>query len=602
MRTIQTKDKTKALVIEAEDLQPKPEKEVTGNKLLMGYFGIFFVVIGFLVLLPLTMLIFYHDPETEQIDQWIAFFIPGICSIVIGLLLSLFIFRKKQGRLTPVQDLVLLIGVWILAIAISAIPYAFYGYNFNQAIFESTSGYTSAGLTIMDWNNTTIDTIRHLKDGTTQPWSHMLFFHRALTELVGGIGLILVVASAISEQSGLNIYLLEGHNDRLLPNLAKSARLIFSIYLGIILFGTILYLSVGVDPFDAVTHSMTAVATGGFSTKANNINTLVYEVSLNGAWRGICTEVITEILMLLGGTNFYIHFALFRGKWKAVRHYEFWVMLGVLVVIWPFMIAGMSQYYGNNFLAGLRYGTFEMISGLSTCGFQAIDSYQGHALDSFAGYQPGGMYGYSPIANANNFVPGAEMLYQNGTFVAFPTYLLVLLGICMMIGMQAGSTTGAIKMNRVGLFCINIWDRVLNSIGVPEAKRVRTVYKYGQKVRVNQKEVSEAGTFIGMYVFLVLVGTTLMSAITYGYQIPRGDGTGNYFTWTDCFFEFTSSIGTVGLGCGITHFNTLPGLLWIEIIGMMLGRLEIFCFFILAGKIGHNIMNHRFIYRLRKRS
>ena len=225
MRTIQTKDKTKALVIEAEDLQPKPEKEVTGNKLLMGYFGIFFVAIGFLVLLPLTMLIFYHDPETEQIDQWIAFFIPGICSIVIGLLLSLFIFRKKQGRLTPVQDLVLLIGVWILVIAISAIPYAFYGYNFNQAIFESTSGYTSAGLTIMDWNNTTIDTIRHLKDGTTQPWSHMLFFHRALTELVGGIGLILVVASAISEQSGLNIYLLEGHNDRLLPNLAKSAKL-----------------------------------------------------------------------------------------------------------------------------------------------------------------------------------------------------------------------------------------------------------------------------------------------------------------------------------------------------------------------------------------
>lgn len=600
MTNTQLENKQYSLIFDLAELQQEEQNKVTGKKLLFGYFGIFLIVIGLLVLLPLTMLIFYHNPETEQVEKWTAFFIPGTASLVIGGLLSLLIFKKKQGRLTAVEDLILLIGVWFLAIAISAIPYLFYGYNIHQALFESTSGYTSAGLTVMDWTNSEIETIRELGDGTTQPWSHMLFFHRALTELVGGIGLVLVVASAISEQSGLNIYLLEGHNDRLLPNLAKSARLIFSIYIGIILFGTVLYIAVGVDPFDALTHSMTAVATGGFSTKANNVNTLVYEVSLNGSWRGICTEVISEILMLLGGTNFYIHFALFRGKWKTLRHYEFLVMIGVLVLIWPFMIAGMAQYYGNNFIAGLRYGTFEMISGLSTCGFQAVDSYQGHALDSYQGFRPGGMYGFSPIDNAYSFLPNADALYQNGTFVAFPTYLLFLLGLSMMIGMQAGSTTGAIKMNRIGMVFLDIYDRIIAAIGIPEAKRVLTVYKYGQKVRVDRKEISEAQTFIGMYVLIVLLGTTLMSAITYGYQIPRGDGTGSYFTWMDCFFEFTSCIGTVGLGCGITTFTTIPILLWIEMIGMMLGRLEIFCFFILAGKIGHNIRNRRFLYQGRK--
>lgn len=600
MKKIFRSDHKETLLLEESDLYPKKAIEVVGIKLLVGYFGFFLMVAGFFVLVPLLMLIFYHNPETEQVDKWYAFFIPGIISLIIGFLLSLFVLKKKLGKLTMLQNLILLIGIWLLSIFVSAIPFLFYGYNFHQALFESTSGYTSAGLTIMDWSNESIDTIRDLGDGTTQPWSHMLFFHRALTEFIGGIGIVLVAASALSESSGLNLYMLEGHNDKLLPNLAKSARLIFSIYLGIIVLGTILYVSVGVDPFDAVTHSMTAVATGGFSTKANNVNTLVYEVSLNGEWRGICVEVITELLMLLGGTNFFIHFALFRGKWRTLRHFEFGVMFAVLLVIWPFMIVGMAQYYGNNYIAGLRYGTFEMISGLSTCGFQAIDSYQGHALDSVFGYMPGGMYGYSPIPNAYSVIPNAQAMYQNGSFVAFPTYLLFLLGLVMMIGMQTGSTAGAIKMNRIAMLFIDIWDRILRAVGVPEAKRVRTVYKYGQRVRVEQKEISEAETFIGIYVFLVILGTTLLSAITYGMNISRGDGTGSCFTWMDCFFEFTSSIGTVGLGCGITNFDTIPAILWIEMAGMILGRLEIFCFFILAGKIGHSIKSHHFVYRSKR--
>ena len=575
------KKKKKRIVLSASSMVEKEEDEIKGPRLLLGYFGIFFMFIGALILLPLIMIAFY--PNEHYMYQ--AFLIPGAAVFGIGALLSLIIFRRKQGKLTPIQDLILLIGVWVFVILFSSIPYLFYGYTFTQAIFESTSGYTSTGLSVMNWSKE----VTTLANGTTDVNSHMLFFHRALTELVGGIGLVLVVSSAVSEQSGLNLYLLEGHNDKLLPNLAKSARLIFSLYLGYIVLGAVLYIAVGVTPYDAFMHSMTAVATGGFSTKANNINTLVQEVSMNGEWRGYFVEIVSEILMLLGGTNFVIHYSLLRGKFKVLRHFEFCVFFGVVFLIWPFMVVGMTQYFQGNIAAGFRYGTFEMISALSTCGFQAVDSYQAHQLGS-------GIYGFTSLSSS--LTPTSAISgYQAGTIVQFPTYMLILLGICMCIGMQSGSTTGAIKQNRIALFAMDIGWRIKDAIGIPESHKVHTVYRYGQKTRVEKEEIREAETFIGFYVFFLLLGTTIISAITTGLNITRGDGTGTAFTWTDVFFEFSSCLGTVGLGCGITNYNTVSSILWIEIIGMILGRLEIFVYFTLIGKVFTHYKNYRYLYK-----
>lgn len=560
------------------------DNAIRGWKLVLGYFGIFLFVIGILVLLPLVMLIFYP----EERDMSPAFLVPGLFALLSGVFLSLLIFRRKQGKLTDIEDFILVIGVWLLVIIFSAIPFFFYGYNFTQAFFESTSGYTSAGLTIMDWGKE----VKTLSDGTTDVVSHMLFFHRALTEFVGGIGLVLIVSSAISERSGLNLYLLEGHNDSLLPNLVKSARLIFSLYIGYILLGSVLYIAVGVKPFDAVCHAMTAVATGGFSTKINNINSLAAEASINGEWRGVMVECITELLMILGGTNFVIHYSLLRGKFKVLRHFEYLVFFAVLLFVWPFMIVGMTQYYGGNVAAGFRYGTFEMLSGLSTAGFQAVDSYQAHAVSST------GLYGFTNLSSSITPIEAASG-YASGSLVKFPTYLLFLLGLMMSVGMQNGSTTGGIKQSRIALLFMDIHWRLRRAIGKPEEYHAYSTYKFGKKVKVEQGEITEAETFIGVYMAVVLLGTTLMSAITYGYAVPRGDGTGTPFTWMDCWFEFTSCVGTVGLGCGITSYaNSLayPGLLWIEMIGMMLGRLEIFIYFTLGGKLIRYFRNRKHIY------
>ena len=110
-------------IITGHDFITEEKEEVTGWRLVFGYFGIFLCVIGVLILMPLIMLIFYP----EESSSFVAFLLPGLISFISGLLLSLFIFRKKQGRLTTIEDLILLIGVWILAILLSSIPYYFYG-------------------------------------------------------------------------------------------------------------------------------------------------------------------------------------------------------------------------------------------------------------------------------------------------------------------------------------------------------------------------------------------------------------------------------------------------------------------------------------------
>ena len=119
---------------------------------------------------------------------------------------------------------------------------------------------------------------------------------------VGGVGLVLVVMSVITDYYGMRLFEAEGH-DQMAPNLVKSARVIISIYSGYIIGGTILYMVFGMNWFDALNHSIAAVSTGGFSTKASSI----------GYYQNLGIEIVTIVLMLLGGTGFLVHLALVKG-------------------------------------------------------------------------------------------------------------------------------------------------------------------------------------------------------------------------------------------------------------------------------------------------
>ena len=264
-------------------------KVKNGYKLIAYYLSLFIIFIGFILLLPLFMLIFYPN----ELPYAYCFIIPGIGSIIIGFILF-FIFKNcEKKNLERHQDAVFVVSIWLIAILFASFPFLLKGDNtFTQCIFEACSGFSTTGFTILDVEMT----------------PYIFLFFRDLMLFVGGVGLILIITCAISDRFGLRLYNAEGHNDKLLPNIAKSARIIFLFYFVFILVGTVALILCKVDPFDAFSHAIAAVSTGGFSTKNNCI----------AFYDNVWVEIILCILMILGGTSFVIHLSFFKGKFKNV--------------------------------------------------------------------------------------------------------------------------------------------------------------------------------------------------------------------------------------------------------------------------------------------
>lgn len=241
------------------------KEKVSGYYLILGYLGIIIIMIGVITLLPLITLLFYPE-ESYQLS---CFVIPGVIAILIGYLLSFIIKGKELEHLQHNQELLIVLGTWIIAIFITALPFYLTGeYTLTEAVFETTSGLSTTGLSVVDTSTAT----------------HLFLMHRTMTLFIGGVGLVLVMTSIMSDIYGMRLYTAEGHNDKLLPNLFKSARLIIVIYSGYILAGITLYVVAGMPFFDAVAHSIAALSTGGFSTHPESIgyyqNSLIEKLQL----------------------------------------------------------------------------------------------------------------------------------------------------------------------------------------------------------------------------------------------------------------------------------------------------------------------------------
>jgi trk system potassium uptake protein TrkH len=278
-------------------------KKLIGFPLIFSYLTMFMVVIGIIMLMPMIVLFF----DISEFRLSLNFLIPGLSLILIG-----FIFHKRysnyeKSQLARHQDAVLVVSTWVLAILLSTIPMLLLGYSFTHAAFEITSGYSTTGLSVVD---------------VTQA-PKILLLYRSFLQFFGGVGFVLVLTSAISDKLGMRLYQAEGHNDRLVPNLLKSGQIIMRIYIFYIVLGIIFYVIFGMPLFDAINHSISAVATGGFSTKLESI----------GYYQSLEIEIVTMVLMILGGTNFFVHLLLFRKKFKDVfSHIELKVFAIIAIV------------------------------------------------------------------------------------------------------------------------------------------------------------------------------------------------------------------------------------------------------------------------------
>ena len=418
---------------------------------------------------------------------------------------------REALRLTGHQDALIVVLSWVLAIVFCAVPFMMTGnYDFTQAVFECTSGWSTTGLSVVDV--------------TRCPRIFLLY--RSIMLFFGGVGLVLVMVSVLSDRHGMRLYSAEGHSDRLLPNLVKSARMIIAIYMGYILSGTLLYMFFGMDWFDGLNHSIAALSTGGFSTKAESI----------GYYDSLGIELVTIVLMLLGCTNFLAHLFLIRGKLKTFfRYCEVRFMLMICGFFTP-VVAVLLLYAGlsGNVGQGFRDGLFQVVTALTTTGFQTVDS-----------------------------------------FAAFSSPLLLVMTLLMLVGGGTGSTAGGIKQIRVWIALKSLYWSMRSRIS-----RKRTVYSDSIQKLDGKEFLTAQGRldtleFIGVYLCVFMLGTMVLCMC--GFDIG------------DSMFEFASALGTVGLSVGITSYDASPAVLWTETAGMFVGRLEIYVVFVAAVQLGREI-------------
>ncbi len=390
-------------------------------------------------------LVGYTDGEAGS-----AFAIPGAVTSIIGLLLlaSAFDPDRKSIAVTPVGGLLAVTLAWTLASATGVAPLLAAG-AFDSALdafFESVSGFTTTGATL-------------LNDIEAQPDAVLVW--RSLMQWLGGIGIVVLVV-AIAPISGPGIqkaFYAETSSvtsDRLTPRIIDTAKIIAGIYLVLSLAAALAYLLAGMGPFDAINHSMTTIATGGFSTRSASI----------GAFDSNAIEIVAIVGMIIGGINFAFYWRAIRGKGLRPQSSE---VIGFLAILSGISLAvGISLWLSDD-ATGFGRTALDSVFSVTT-----VITTTGYTTADFDGW--------------NSF--------------ARTSILLI-----MFIGASAGSTAGGIKVIRVMLLGKAAFQELQRQVR-PNAVRVLRIGTH-----VYREDVRRAvlGFFL-IYLIVYAFGTLAMAA------------------------------------------------------------------------------------------
>jgi trk system potassium uptake protein TrkH len=437
---------------------------------------------AFLVLPLAASLVFGESPE-----PWVAAMsVAG----VIGLLLVR--ARPVDRHIRPRDGFLVVGGSWIAVSLVGAVPYLVTGFlGPVDALFESVSGFTTTGSTVIG-------------DTTVMPRALLLW--RAMSQWLGGMGIILFTIAILPLLGigGMQLFKAEVPGpvaDKVRPRLAATARTLWMVYVGFTAAEWIALRVAGLSGFEALCHSFTTLATGGFSTRNTSV----------GEFGSATVEWIIIFFMLLAGINFVLHFRLLTGRVKEVwNDSELRYFLGVIVISIAILFVTVHED-GARLGDSLRDAAFQTISILTTTGYCTTD------------------------------------------FEVWTTLPLLVLLCLMVLGGMSGSTGGGIKSLRA-LLAISSLRTTLHRLIHPHA--VRPV-KYGGVV-VPESVLSGIWAFLTAYLIIGLIGAGVVAA--HGYDLMTsisaamtsignvGPGLGEIGAY-DNFAHFPGVVKVVLAGC-----------------------------------------------------
>ncbi len=319
--------------------------------LVASALGIILLAFGGLILLPALFALM--DKEYFEV---LPFVVASICSLALGF------FCRWYGRLARNFDLLkrtdgLLIVTltWVVSAAIGAIPFLFFGLHPLDAYFESMSGFTTTGATI-------------LTDFSLYPKA--FFFWRSLTQWLGGMGIIVLFVAVLPQfgVAGRQIFFAEApgpSEEKITPRVTHTAKALWLIYLLLTVLEILFLTLAGMPVFDAVCNSFTTMAAGGFSP---------HPLSIMGYQNPTITWIIS-FFMLLAGANFALQYKFFiKGKFRSLlSNDEFRFYLAIITISSLLLCFFLLRSQNAAFSASLRDSVFQIISILTTTGFSSAD-------------------------------------------------------------------------------------------------------------------------------------------------------------------------------------------------------------------------------------
>ena len=445
-------------------------------------------------------------------------FVMGIeITLILGLVLTKLCFTEKD--LNWMQGMIVVSLSWLMAMILGAIPLYLSGHwkSYLDACFDAMSGFATTGLTL-------VQDLDHLSFAHNL-WRHLIMF-------IGGQGIVIVaLALFVKGISGaFKMYVGEARDERVLPNVIHTARFIWLVSIVYLILGTaalaVVAMLNGMRPFNAFFHGacvfMAAFDTGGFAPQSQNI---LYYHSLP-------FEVVTVIIMVLGAINFKLHYHIWMGNRKEIIKNIETVTFFITIMLTFFITAVGLNQLGTYPKAVMffRKGFYQLISGHTGTGYMTI--------------------------YAQQFINEWSHLALVGVIIA------------MALGGAVCSTTGAIKMLRIGII-FKALKEDLKRIILPERAIVVQKFHHIKEVFVEDKQARAA--LLITLAYLVLYGIGAIAGMWCGYP------------FLDSLFESTSAAANVGLSCGITEVNMPAVLKLTYIFQMWAGRLEFMSVFALIG-------------------
>ena len=318
------------------------------NKTVFFIIGILIVVLGVSMLAPYSMQLIYNENSHSFVSSSFVTIFIGILFILANL--------EREFKLNLRQTFLFSTLAWLTVALFGSLPFILSPkeFTFSEAFFESMSGITTTGATI-------------ITDLDNSPKSILLW--RSIMQWLGGIGIVVMAITILPllKVGGMQLFKMEGQDtaEKILPRTAEVATIIITTYLILTFVCGFFYWMFGMSVFDSVSHAMTTIATGGFSTHNDSI----------GFFKNSNIEMIACIFIVLGSIPFISYLKFVKGN-KKIFFQD--VQIKGLVYLLLFSVMIMFLYllfldYENNAFDKIRISSFNVISILSGTGYVTDD-------------------------------------------------------------------------------------------------------------------------------------------------------------------------------------------------------------------------------------